>query len=192
MLQEDQKKIADGVVKVFCISIFWAYMCVLSLPIFFPMMASKYDVPGTLIGFMLATPSLITIATIPLINKNIAKVGIEESILYSSIFFALSNCTMAFANFCSKKESFLWIVFFSSLLFGLSAASLTVGESALLLRYSRKEDREKNLGLFRAATGLGGLVSPLLGASMYALGGYWLIFIVNGLGCFLVAPFVFF
>ena len=85
----------------------------------------------------------------------------------------------------------MWVSFLSALLFGLSAAGITVGESALLLRYSRKEDREKNLGMFRAATGLGGLVSPLLGAGLYYFGGFFLVFLVNGIGCLIISPFVF-
>ncbi len=79
----------------------------------------------------------------------------------------------------------------SSVLFGFTSAGLTVGESALLLRYSRGEEREKNLGFFRAATGLGGLISPILGSFLFAFGGFLLIFLVNGLGCFFIAPLVY-
>ena len=191
MLAEDQKQIADKVVKFFCISVFWVYMCIMSLPVFFPLMAIDFGVPGGLIGLVIAMPAIVAILTTPLINHYIQTIGIEESILYSILLFGVSNCIMSIAIFCPPNQSFMWVSSLSSLLFGLSAAGITVGESALLLRYSRKEDREKNLGMFRAATGLGGLVSPLLGAGLYYFGGFFLVFLVNGIGCLVISPFVF-
>jgi MFS family permease len=163
----------------------------MSLPVFFPIMAIDYGVPGSLIGLVIAMPAIIAILTTPLVNHYIQTIGIEESVLYSMLLFGISNCIMSIAIFCPPNQSFMWVSCISSLLFGLSAAGITVGESALLLRYSRKEDRETNLGMFRAATGLGGLISPLLGAGLYYFGGFFLVFLVNGIGCLVISPFVF-
>jgi MFS family permease len=192
MLGDQQKKIADSIVKTFCFSNFWIYLSAFTLPIFFPLYALTFDVPGSIIGVVLGTAAFVTILTIPLVNSCITRIGIEESILYSSIIFGLSNCVLAFSYFCPDKTSFLWVVFLSQIMFGFSAAALTVGESALLLRYSRKEDREKNLGLFRAASGLGTLVAPLSGAALFVVGGYMSIFLFNGIGQFLISPFVYY
>ena len=192
MLAEDKKQIADNVIKVFCISIFWVYMCGMSMPVFFPLMAIDYGVSGSLIGLVIAMPAIVAILTTPLVNHYIPTIGIEETVSYSMLLFGISNCIMSVAIFCPPNQSFMWVSCLATLIFGLSVSGLTVGESALLLRYSRKEDRETNLGVFRAATGLGGLVSPLLGAGLYYFGGFFLVFLVNGIGCFVITPFVFF
>jgi MFS family permease len=179
------------VVRFFSISIFWVYQCLFSLPAFFTIMALEQGVSGLSIGLVLALPAFVAILTTHLINHYIAKLGIEESILYSMIMFGLGNCIMAATSFCQASQGFLWVACLASVIIGFTIAGLTVGESALLLRYSRSQDREKNLGIFRAATGLGGLVSPLTGSLLYALGGFSLIFLINGLVCFLLAPFVY-
>jgi len=74
---------------------------------------------------------------------------------------------------------------------GFSTACNIVGEQALLLRYSLKSEREKNLGMFRAASGVGGLLSPLVTAGMYAWGGYMAVFMFTGAGYLLICPFIY-
>ena len=59
------------------------------------------------------------------------------------------------------------------------------------MRYTIKEEREKNLGMFRAASGIGGLLAPLLGAGLYAWGGYMALFMFIGAGYLLIAPFIY-
>lgn len=56
----------------------------------------------------------------------------------------------------------------------------------MLLRYSSKEDRVKNLGLFRVAGGAGTVFSPLLGAGMYAAGGFVATFLSLGVGALIL------
>lgn len=60
-----------------------------------------------------------------------------------------------------------------------------------MLRYSLKEEREKNLGMFRAASGLGGLLAPLLGAAFYAWGGFMALFMYIGAGYLLISPLIY-
>jgi hypothetical protein len=59
------------------------------------------------------------------------------------------------------------------------------------MMYSSKEDREKNLGIFRAASGLGSIFSPLLGSSMYAAGGFMAAFLSIGITFNIMQPFVY-
>jgi len=154
-------------------------------------MAIEQGINAIFIGLVLALPSLSALLMTPLLNHYIQKIGIEESILYSLIVYGLSSCIMAATVYCKANQAFLWVAYLAAVLFGITLAGLTVGESALLLRYSRSQDREKNLGMFRAASGMGGILSPLIGSLMYAWGGFLLVFLANGLGCFLLAPFVY-
>ena len=67
-----------------------------------------------------------------------------------------------------------------------------MGESSLLLRYSDKDGRELNMGKFRIATGLGGLLAPIVGSIMYAMGEYRAIFCLMGVGYFVLSPIVYY
>jgi MFS family permease len=74
----------------------------------------------------------------------------------------------------------------------MAMSTLGIGEQTLLLRYSDKHQREANLGMFRMATGLGGLLSPILGSMMYALGGFFATFATIGFVYLLIIPVVYF
>lgn len=45
--------------------------------------------------------------------------------------------------------------------------------------------------MFRVASGAGGIVSPLMGAGMYAAGGFFLCFSSLGFGQLLIQPFIY-
>ena len=55
-----------------------------------------------------------------------------------------------------------------------------------------KGEREKNLGKFRVASGLGGMISPILGSVMYACGGFIAAFMSVGVGYLFICPWIFF
>ena len=61
----------------------------------------------------------------------------------------------------------------------------------MLLRYSIKLEREKNLAKFRMASGLGGMLTPLIGAGMYTIGGFSAIYFTMGAVMLLIAPFIY-
>jgi hypothetical protein len=48
------------------------------------------------------------------------------------------------------------------------------------------------MGKFRIATGLGGLLAPIVGSMMYAIGQYRAIFFLMGAGYFLLSPIVYY
>lgn len=45
--------------------------------------------------------------------------------------------------------------------------------------------------MFRAASGLGGLLAPLTGAAFFAWGGYMALFMYIGAGYLLIAPLIY-
>jgi len=45
--------------------------------------------------------------------------------------------------------------------------------------------------MFRAASGAGGLLAPLMGTAFYAWGGFMAVFMYVGVGCCLIFPFVY-
>ena len=45
--------------------------------------------------------------------------------------------------------------------------------------------------MFRASSGLGGMISPMLGAAMFALGEYFAVFLFVGIGYLLICPLIY-
>ena len=65
-----------------------------------------------------------------------------------------------------------------------------IAENCLLLEYSLKEDREKNVGYFRAATGFGSAFTPLVISFCSAFMGDWGSFLIIGIALLLITPYV--
>ena len=61
---------------------------------------------------------------------------------------------------------------------------------ALVVAYSAKEDRDRNIGYLEAFTGLGFLTGPLVGSIMYNIGGYMMPFAACGILYTISFPFV--
>ena len=74
---------------------------------------------------------------------------------------------------------------------GVCNAGCSIGEQTLLLRYSSKDEREKNLGMFRASLGMGSLISPLIGSLMYLWKGFSAPFIFVGVGTVFIALLIY-
>jgi MFS family permease len=99
---------------------------------------------------------------------------------------------LGLASLLDSATAFTIIAMTISCLTGFAIACNIVGEQALLLKYSNKEDREKNLGYFRAASGVGALLAPLLGAGLYALWEYCGLFMFIGIGYLVICPVIYF
>jgi len=178
-------------VRVFCLSVIVQSIGTMSFPVFFPLLAMTYGLSGTTVGMILAMTPLVTIIAVPAINRFIKHFGCEATIFLGGILYGISFCAIAFATMCKDANMFLSVVLIGSILIGVTIASLIVGEQAILLRYSEKEEREKNLGMFRASSGLGGIISPMLGAGMFAIGEYFAVFLCVGLLYFLICPLIY-
>ena len=66
-----------------------------------------------------------------------------------------------------------------------------IAETILLLRYSRKNDREKNVGKYRMATGLGTTFSPLLISLTSLFLGYYGSFTIVGICLLILTPCIY-
>jgi len=185
-------EIAKGVLRSFCISVLWVALGTIQLPMFYPLVAMEKEVSGIWIGIILAIRPITGILTTPFINRHILKVSVEKTILISGIIYALGFVAFSFVCLIDNTGTFIAVSFLIQLLVGTATAALMIGEQCLLLRYSVKSEREKNLGMFRVASGLGGLLSPMVGSAMYALGGFIATFMSVGVGFLIICPYVYY
>lgn len=136
-------------------------------------------------------PSLTQIFMIPVITRLSKKIGVELTIFTAGLLYSGAFMIFSFSGKVDEKGPFIGMCIAANIVIGFAAASNTVGEQTLLLKYSEKSDREKNLGMFRAAVGLGGLLAPLLGASMFVWGEFMATFMTIGIGYLLISPFIY-
>ena len=65
MIQGEQKKISDSVLKICCLAIAQMGLGIMTMPMFFPLMSKEINFLGSTVGFILALPSLSTIVASP-------------------------------------------------------------------------------------------------------------------------------
>lgn len=182
---------AKQVVRIFCLNSFWVGVSILVFPVFFPLLAIEKELSGTQTGLILCISPLSNLIMVPIVRRVILLLGLERCIFISGIAFAVAWMIIAFAAKIEETSTFFWVTVCSNFLVGFSNCNNVVGEQALLLRYSSKEDREKNLMMFRAAYGLGALIAPPLMSGFFAWGEYFACFMVVSIGFWLMAPIIY-
>lgn len=182
---------SDKVLRIFCVSIFWMCIGIVQLPMFYPLVAMEKGISGIFIGLILALRPLTGIFFTPIINRYILSMSVELTIFMAGMVYALCFIAFAFASMIDNPATFMTFSFATQLFVGVAQAAMQIGQQCLLLRYSDRENRERNLGMFRVASGAGGIISPLMGAGMYAAGGFFLCFSTLGFGQLLIQPFIY-
>ena len=185
-------EVSKQVIFVFCFSIMWMGVGIVQLPMFYPLVALEKGVPGIYIGLVLSLRPLTGIIFTPIINRYIILLGLEQSILIGGLIYSFCFISFAFVTLIDGVDWFITVSFLIQIFTGIAQTTLTIGEQCLLLRYSEKGEREKNLGKFRVASGLGGMISPILGSVMYACGGFIAAFMSVGVGYLFICPWIFF
>ena len=160
-------------------------------PMFFPLIAISKNLSGNLIGFLMSIPAVVSLICAPILNRYILIFGIEKIILSVAFAFGGGYIMMGVIAPFENNAAFIGVNAGALCLLGYAVAANTIGEQSLLIMYSSKQDREKNLGMFRAASGIGSILSPLLGAGTYAAGGFIAAFLSIGILFNLVQPFVY-
>lgn len=88
----------NRVLYVFCISTCWMTLGLVTMPRFFPLLASSYNINGGLIGLILAIQPIAMMLTIPLTSKFQKTMGIEASICIAEIILGTSLISIAFST----------------------------------------------------------------------------------------------
>ena len=97
-MNENLKSIAQVILRIFCVGVGWQALGTMTFPVFFPLLAKEYDVSGVITGLILSMSPIMTILSVPFINRYIETVGVEATIFTSGLIFGLSFCLMAFSS----------------------------------------------------------------------------------------------
>jgi MFS family permease len=138
----EKQKITKLIVRIFCGSILWMGVGIVTLPVFFPLLALEKDISGSLTGMILCLPALTMIIMVPLIRRMTMHGGIELTICVAGVLFGLGFIIFSFSAKVNEQTPFVWMCSVANIVIGFAVASNTVGEQTLLLKYSDKKDRE--------------------------------------------------
>lgn len=156
-----------------------------------PLAMAEMGLSGLVSGLILTLPAAATALVIPVLNRYIPWAGLEETILQSNIGFSLSCAVLGFGLSAQKASTLMGVTVAGGLVFGIMFAANITAETVLLLKYSPKQDRERNIGIFRAATGLGSAVSPLLiSVTLLLVDDYWGCYVCVAAGLLIATPFI--
>lgn len=183
----NQIEIAESAVKVYCVSVLWSDLGAISYLMFLPLLANKNGISGVVTGLVLAMSAVMSVCTFPLSRRYISTVGVEFALFSVGLTYSFAFIILAIASFVDAKLGFLIVAFISSGLIGMAYVTAIFAEKAFLLKYSSKEDREKTQGKFRLASGVGCVLSTLVGSIMFAIGKFAAVYLFVGVG-FLVIP----
>jgi len=105
-------------------------------------------------------------------------------------FLTIQQMGLAYITTINDPVRFLRISFIVQAIGGIGSGANSVASMALLIAVSKKEERDRNIGLFEAFTGLGFMTGPLVGSFLYTVGGYIMPFAFSGSFFIICFPFV--
>jgi MFS family permease len=190
MYSAQQVTLGTQAINVFCGTSFCMSLGLLIVPLELPVTILERGIPPAYQGIILAVPNLMAASLVPLLNWCMPKVGLEKSIFYSNIAFVFA-CSLLGTCICSQNiKVYCTGVIIGNFIMTLMYFTNLTAEGALLLKYSLPEHREANLGKLRAASGLGGLVCPLIVSSLLSFSNYWTPFITASCILAILTPYI--
>jgi hypothetical protein len=127
-LNEEQKKVASGVLKVLCFSIFIMQIGTLIYPMFFSILAISKETPPYLIGILMSIPAVVSLAVAPILNRYILWMGIEKTILSVAFTFGGGYIMLGSVAPVDNYNAFIAVNVVAMILIGYSLAANTIGE----------------------------------------------------------------
>lgn len=167
-------------------------MSILTLPFFFPLTAEEKGLTGLQIGIIIGLRALVGLLVTPLIEWMTLKTSAEVTILFGNITIGIVFIALACSDLINDVTTFLVYSCISVSLLGVSGACIVIGEQCLVLRYSKKSERELTVGMFRMFGAIGILFAPVYCSVTYSIGGILVCYGILGVGFLLLAPLIFF
>ena len=150
------------------ISEFLASLSFTIMASFYPGVAQSKGIPLWLIGFIFSIDPIIGIPTSVIVGKNMHRVGRKVFLTFGMLIGGLGMFMLGLVEF-SKEENAIIFSVISRILAGIGAGcSMIAAPSILISEYPGETD--KVIGYFEAASGLGLMIGPLIGAIMNILG----------------------
>lgn len=147
---------------------------------FYPLKAKEKGVSIVYTGFVIGTMAVFQILSSALIGRFLKKIGGRNWVIYMGTFLIIiqTSC-LGLINYVDDDKLFLLLSFAAQALGGFGAGANSTAIMAIISSFE-KHEREQYIGWIEAATGVGLLFGPLLGALLYGIGGYVMPFATFG------------
>ena len=99
--------------------------------------------------------------------------------MVGSLFIIIQTFLLGYLEYVKDEDTFLFISYIAQIFGGFGAGANSTASMAILSSFEQSE-REQYIGWVEAATGIGLLFGPLLGAALFTIGGYITPFITFG------------
>lgn len=124
------------------------------------------------------------------LGPKLSKFGREYTICLGMLFITIQQAGLSCLAEIHDPNTFLLISFVSQAIGGIGSGVNSTACMAIVVANSKREDRDANIGLVEAFTGIGFLAGPLFGSFMFTLGGYSFPFLASAALYITLGPFV--
>lgn len=142
---------------------------------FLPLEAKAKEISPMWVGLLMATQSITYILSSYIAGKCLKRIGRRVALALGFFLLICQLFGMGSVFWAHDQISFLVLGGIAQVCGGLGAGINSTASLAVLTSHY-PSDREKIMSLFEAATGLGFLIGPMIGAGLYSIGGYILPF----------------
>ena len=124
------------------------------------------------------------------LGPRINSFGREYAICVGMCFIILQQAGLSYLAYAEDTNTFLIISFIAQAIGGIGSGVNSTACMALVVSTSKRDERESNIGLVEAFTGIGFLAGPLFGSFMFTIGGYSMPFLSSAILYTATGPFV--
>ena len=176
-------------IKTFCLASFVYNLAFLQIPIIMPLVFADQHLPAVVKGFLQALCYLTAAAAIPFINSYLSRFGVENSLLLSNVVYVAATVLLGIGLDAPDINVIVPCSIVATSLMGFFISVQLTAEGVLVLKYSEKVDREKNIGLLRGAQGIGLLIAPCVFALSRFFSDYWGSFVICAVMLAVITPY---
>lgn len=156
---------------------------------FYPLETKEKGIPQIYVGFFIASQSISYIFATSLTGKYLKVFGHKKFIIGGILIVILSTVGIGCLEFVWNKTAFIIISFTTKFMLGVGAAMNSVSVFAIIGEFY-KDDKEKYIGVLTSSGAIGLVLGPIIGSTLYSIGGYVLPFFVNGAAYFCLWPLI--
>lgn len=140
-----------------------------------------------MLGCIIGAFSIMYILSAVVSGKYLSKIGKASGLKFGMLFIVVQLFGLGSLKYIASAEWFIALSILAQCFGGVGAGMNTTCAIAIITNHYPRE-RELNLGILESGTGLGLLLGPVVGAILYAVGGYVAPFWTVGVVCLLLLP----
>lgn len=146
---------------------------------FLPIEVENKHIDSSWMGYIFSIYSVAVVIGSPLVEKMVPILGRRNIVQLGMLLMGTSFIIFGQLDQCESKETFLALALLNRFLQGFASSQIQTTMYSISTNFF-PDHRAAMVGYIEAATGIGMIFGPPIGAGLYSIGGYHLIY--NGFG----------